>query len=185
MSFLLVAIAAMTAVNPARLAASLPPERPGHSRVAGTAGALVSIVVLAMAALSGPLLGWIGVTSSSSIIAAGVSLVVIGARDSVVAPPVMDQPPNWPLVVVTPVFFPTMFTPALALTAVAAGADRGVLVGFVAVSVGIVVSIGSALLVDRSARFTRGGGLRIIGSIFGLLAVAIGALVATRGVMSI
>jgi len=185
MSFLLVAIAAMTSINPARLAASLPASGPDRGRVAGSAGALMLIVAFALSALSGPLLGWIGVTSSSSIIAAGVSLVVIGARDSVVAPPVMDQPPGWPLNVVTPVFFPTMLTPALALVALAAGADRGVPVGFAAAAVGIVASIASALLVGRSSRFGRGGGLRATGSMLGLLAVATGVLVATRGVMSI
>jgi len=185
MSFLLVVLAAMTAMNPARVATALPADSSQHKRVAGSAVALLLAVEFVLVAVSGPLLGWIGVTSSSSIIAAGVALVVIGARDSVVAPPVMERPPEWPTSIVIPLFFPTMFTPAIAMIAVAAGANRGVVVGFAALAVGMVASATSSLLVSHGSRLRHGSGLRIAGSIFGLAAVAVGVLVGAHGVMSI
>lgn len=185
MNMLLIALATMTSVNPARLHASLPGQATDRrGAVASSACVVLIAVVVVLAGFSGPLLESVGVTPSSGIIAAGVALVVIGARDSVVAPPVVDQPSAWPWNIATPVFFPTMFTPALALLAVAAGADRGV-IGGVAACVGVLASIAAALLIGRSARFARGWGLRATASVLGLLAVVAGALVATRGVMSV
>jgi len=182
-SFLLAAIAAMAAINPVRLKMALPDA--DRRRVAVAAGLLTLGVMAALALLSGPLLDAINVSSSSSIIAAGISLVVIGARDTLVAPTKFGELPDWPLVVGVPVFFPTMFTPAVALLAIAAGADRGVAVGFAAVAVGVVASVVVSLALSRTSRLGTGGGLRAIASMFGLMTVAIGALVATRGVMSI
>jgi len=185
MTFLLVALAAFSAVNPARVAASIPPtERTGLRLIIGSAG-LAAVAVVAMAAFSGPLINSIGVSASSAIIAAGVALLVVGVRDSVIAPPTLEVWPRWPLAALVPVFFPTIFTPALALIAVAAGADRGLVVGSLATMVGVGVSLGASLLIVRSGRVGNGRGLRAVGSVAGLIAVTAGVLVATRGVMSI
>ncbi len=185
MTFLLVAIAALSAVNPARLAAAIPPSEARRTRVFTRSAALSGAVLLAVGGFSGPLLNAIGVTSSSAMIAAGVALVVIGARDTVVAPPRIAQASNWPMVVLVPVFFPTIFTPALALISIAAGAERGLATGWSALMVGVVVSLGIGALAIRSDRLSGGVALRAMGSMVGLLAVAAGVLVATRGVMSI
>ncbi len=185
MTFLLVAIAAFSAVNPARLVAAVPPGEAMGIRVYTASLALSGAVLLALAGFSGPLIDAIGVTSSSAIIAAGIALVVIGVRDTVVAPPRIVESPSWPRMLLVPVFFPTIFTPALALISIASGAERGLTVGWTASMAGVAVSLGFGMVATRRGLLNGGMVLRAMASVVGLLAVAAGVLVATRGVMSI
>ncbi len=185
MNFVLIVAAVATAMNPLRLAAVSPVGRLVRRRATLQALGAISLVSLLLAWWSSPIIGSIDVSSSSATIAAGLALAVIGSRDTVVKPPVFEPMGGRVGVAVVPMFFPTLFNPAIAIMAIAAGAERGVGVTLIAVllaaaTVGLVAEV-AALESVRSRPFWT----RLAASVVGLSCVVVGALVATHGVMSI
>jgi len=185
MSFLLIVFAAAAATNPGRMVSAAPTDPTAARKAIGAGSVSLVGAGAALAWWSGPLITMVDVSSSSAMIAAGIAVLVIGSRDALIAPPTLDIATSWRRSVAFPMFFPTMFTPGLALTAVAAGAERGVLAASLALLGGISVSAGTGILLIGNARFATTKVLRILGSSFGLWAVAAGAILATRGVQAI
>lgn len=137
-------VALVAAINPARLALGLPRTSgapPAVARVAALGGLVAGGVVLAVAALSGPLLDALGVSESAMRIAAGViggvaGLVAVVRR----APAASPSLPGWRAALV-PVAVPFVLSPALLMLGLSAGADRGVLL----VGSGLVIGVGALL----------------------------------------
>jgi len=185
LSLLLVVFVAAAATNPGRISLAAPPERINAARaIVGAAVLLLSSGVV-LAGLSGPIIDQIDVSASSSMIAAGIAVLVIGTRDALLAPPELHMALSWRRSMMFPLFFPTMFTPGLALTAVAAGAQRGVLSAALALTAGISLSGGVALAMTYGSLRTNKRAARLLASTFGLWAVAAGSVLAVRGVRSI
>lgn len=185
MSLLLLFFVVVAAGNPGRIAVAAPAERDTAVWAIGGASVLLLWSGVLLAWLSGPLLGRFDVSASSSMIAAGIAVLVIGTRDALVAPPELQIMMSWRRAAAFPLFFPTLFTPGLALTAVAAGAERGVWSTALALSAGISVSAALAVAMTRSPSHSNRRATRLLASAFGLWAVAAGTILAVRGVRSI
>ena len=181
MSLLLIALTVATTTNPARIASA---ARGDRRAVAFAAGALL-VVGTILAWLSGPIIELIGISVPSAVIAAGIAVVVVGTRDAVVAPPVLETSPTPIPTAVFPVFFPTMFTPSLALMTIAGGAERGVWASLAAVFVGLVLAVVASLAVPHKPVGRPSTLARVVAGLFGLGSVVTGVFVATHGVMSI
>ncbi len=134
-------VALVAAVNPSRLALGLPRASGvplAVAPVAALGGVIGAVVVLAVAALSGPLLDALGVSESAMRIAAGViggvaGLVAVVRR----APAASPSLPGWRAALV-PMAVPFVLSPALLMLGLSAGADRGV----VLVGAGLVAGVG-------------------------------------------
>ncbi len=185
MNFVLIVAALATAMNPLRLAAVSPNDRLERRRATLQALSAILFVSLGLAWWSSPIIGSIDVSSSSATIAAGLALAVIGARDTVVKPPEFEPTGGRIGVAFIPMFFPTLFNPAVAIMSIAAGAERGVWVALIAVTTAtVLVALGAEAASLKSAR-PRRHWARLVASAVGLSCVVAGALVATHGVMSI
>ena len=172
----LLLLAMLAAANPLRVASA----RPRHDRVpaAAAAGTLLILGVLVSGLVSGPLHDAVDVTGPSARIAAGIALLAVALHDLFGAPP--DAEPaltGWRAGIV-PLGFPVLFTPAVALVAVAGAAQHGVWVPVAAVLPAMIVA--GALLVSARARIPRG-----VLATSGALGAAIAALVVLDGIYAI
>ncbi len=181
MSLLLVVLAVATAANPVRIAVAAGGDR----RAPLLAACVLAPTTIVVAWLSGPINNLIGVSTSSAVIAAGISVVVIGVRDALVSPPRLEPSSTSVPTALFPLFFPTMFTPAVALMALATGAERGVVPAAAAMFVGLAASVGTAIGLPHGFTMHRPTLTRLVAGVFGVGGVIIGSLVATHGVMSI
>lgn len=124
MTTALLVLGFLTALNPMRAAAAAPArDRPGIGL--GTATATLAGITLA-AALADPVLDLVGVTGASARIAAGIAMLAVALKDIAVAPPAPEPAFSGRLAALVPLAFPVLFTPAVALLAIAGSADRGV-----------------------------------------------------------
>jgi len=176
MTLTLLVLAMIAAANPFR-AASARDDNADRTTV-GLALAATLLLVLIAAGVSGPLLELVDVAGPSARIAAGVALLVIALKDIFATPPI-PQPalPGWQAGLV-PLAFPVIFSPALALLAVAGAAERGVAVALFAAAVALVPAA-VALLVGPTEPH------RIWTGAVGGFGTAIAALVVLDGVYAI
>ncbi len=179
MTLLLLFLAAVTALNPVRAAAVVPAESDVRREAVAIGVAVVVMLVVGTAVLSGPVLGWLSVTGASSRIAAGVALVVTSLRDVFAPAAVMEPALPGRRAGLIPLAFPTLFTPAVAMLALSAGHERGVLLA----SVGLL----PAVVIAGVVAFWLGPDppRRPLISAVGLAGVAVGALMTLDGVYAI
>lgn len=176
MTLTLTILAMIAAANPLRALAARPTplSRAALAAAVGTTLALVSI----SAAAAGPLLDLIDIAGPSARIAAGIALLAVALKDVFLAPPAPEPAlPGWKAGVV-PLAFPVLFSPALALLAVAAGAERGIAVTLLAA---VVALVPAAAALDMAPSWPHRVGPATIGG-FG---AGVAALVVLDGVYAI
>jgi small neutral amino acid transporter SnatA (MarC family) len=124
MTLTVLILAMIAAANPLRAVSARPDDTTTATVAAAAATTLVLVGLTAV--VSGPFLDLIDLSGPSARIAAGIALLVVSLRDVFLAPPSASPAPSGPVAGVVPLAFPVVFTPALALLAVAGGAERGV-----------------------------------------------------------
>ncbi|MGH9027573.1 MAG: MarC family protein [Acidimicrobiia bacterium] len=176
MTFVLLLLAFVTVVNPARIHGALPAPgtRRGRVAVAGLGGAIALVVLVALAAVGDGLLDALDIDEASARIAAGLVLLVAGVRDLVARPPAAEPAlPGWRAALV-PVAVPLLLGPEVAVLALVAGANEGVAStsGTAAFAVAVVVatSLAPRELAPISERF-RGVLARLSAAVLVVLAV--------------
>jgi small neutral amino acid transporter SnatA (MarC family) len=169
-------LAAVAAANPFRAAAA----SPACDRVRAVFVGVVatSLAVVAAAAASGPLLDAIDVTGPSARIAAGIAIAAVAAKDLFASPPAAEPGLSGWKAGIVPLALPVMFSPALALIAIAGASDRGVVVT-------TIVLLVALLLAGLAAIRPPNRGMRSLVGVVGVLGMAVGALVVLDGVYSI
>lgn len=133
------------AVNPVWVRAALPAGR-GRVVAAAVAALLGFAAVVALAAVSGPVLDALDVSPSTFRIAAG-AVAAIGGAVRLVVPLPRPEPAGdvWRAGLV-PVAFPTLLTPDLGLLALSLGADEGVLPVALAAAVALALLVAAAVV---------------------------------------
>jgi small neutral amino acid transporter SnatA (MarC family) len=180
------AAALMLALNPARAAFGVP--RAGRSRgtVAGVValgGALGGLFACAAASAGGPLLDALDVSEPSFRLAAGIVAVLAGAADLFRRPPAPEPAlAGWRAALI-PVAIPLVARPALLVLALAAGADRSVLVSAGGVATGVALLIGLAAW--GPADGPAGRALGWAGRLLAAMLVACGVVLAVDGVLDV
>ena len=168
MSLTLIALAAVCATNPFRVTACAP----AHSdtrRAAAAVATLLSLAALALlAALSGPILDWLSVSGSSSRIAAGVSVLVVGIRDLFTRPPSPEPALQGWRAGIVPMAFPVLLSPALAILAVSAGSARGFATATAVVGA-VVVLVGAMAAANIRSTYWRAAAVGSAGAVTGTL----------------
>jgi len=144
MSSTLIALAAVCAANPFRVGACAPESAVARRQAVVVATAFTLFAVALSALLSDPILDLLNVSGSSSRIAAGAAVLIVGIRDLFAQPPSPEPALAGLLAGIVPMAFPSLFTPALAILAVSAGAERGAvtaigIIGTAILSVGLIV----------------------------------------------
>jgi small neutral amino acid transporter SnatA (MarC family) len=172
----LLVLAGLGALNPLRAAAASPDT--DRARAVAVALAATTLAIGLAAWVSGPLLEAVHVTGPSARIAAGVALVAVSLRDLLGPAPAPEPALAGAGAGLIPLAFPVLFTPAVALLALAGGADRGVVTAVAALLPGLALAGAAAL---RPPRRGVGVGLRVIAG----YAVGAGALVTLDGVYGI
>lgn len=130
MTMTLLVLASIAAANPLRAAAASPAQDRGA--IAAVTAAVVGALVLVCAIVSGPLLDAIDVSGPSAGIAAGVALLAVCAKDLFARPPAAEPALAGRRAGIIPIALPVVFSPALALVAMAGADDRGVVLALAA-----------------------------------------------------
>ena len=176
----------LLALNPARGAFGVP--RAGRlpratASLAAAGGAIGSLAVCAVAALGGPLLEGLDVSDPSFRAAAGVVAMLAGAADLFRRPPRPEPALPGRRAALVPVAIPLVARPALLVLALGAGAERGVLIAFAAMALGIALLSGLAAVcpTERPA----GRVLRWAGRLLAAALVACGVILAVDGVYDV
>ena len=176
----------VAAANPARAVFGIP--RGGRSPrdslgLAALGGAVGGLMVCAAAALGAPLLGWLDVSDPSFRIAAGAVAVLGGIADLFRRPPPSEPAlAGWRAALV-PVAIPLVARPVLLVMALAAGADKGVLVA--AGSMAIAVALLSGLTAWCTTEGPRGRALRWAGRLLAAVLIAFGVVLGVDGVFDV
>jgi small neutral amino acid transporter SnatA (MarC family) len=178
MSFGLLLLAFVTAVNPCRVRLARAGRGAAHA-----IGALVALAVgAALAAAAGAVLDAIDVSPESFRLAAGLVLAVEGVR--ALALPRQRGEPELPglAAAFVPVAFPLLLQPGVVTLALAAGGDgaAGKAIGALALALALAVLAGAL----RTGK--RGEGLLLAGGrVFGALEVAAGAALAVSAIRDV
>jgi small neutral amino acid transporter SnatA (MarC family) len=179
------AAALLLALNPARAAFGVPRAGRSQREIAGVAaiGALIGgLVVCAAAAAGEPLLDALDVSEPSFRLAAGIVALLAGAGDLFRRPPPPEPSlAGWRAALV-PVAVPLVARPALAVMALGAGADRGVLPSASAMALGAVLLIA---LAARPAEGPWGRALRWAGRLLAVALIACGLLLSLDGILAV
>ncbi len=177
MSSTLIALAAVCAANPFRVAACAP-TNPDIRRRAVAVAALLSLAAAGLlAVLSEPILEALNVSGSSSRIAAGAAVLVVGTRDLFIQPPAPKPALDGWRAGISPMAFPVILTPALAILAISAGSERGA-----GTAVGL---IGAAILVVAVIAVSNIRGTYWRTATVGSAGVVFGTLLLLNGVTAI
>jgi small neutral amino acid transporter SnatA (MarC family) len=177
MTLTLLVLAMIAAANPFRAVAA----RPADARygVVVAAIAATGAFVLCSVVVSGPLLDLVDVTGPSARIAAGIALLVVALKDAFLAPPAAEPAPRGWRSGVVPLAFPVIFSPALALLAIAGAAERGAAVTLAAAAIALAPV---ALMLVFGPRT---GPVRAMTASAGALGTGLAALVVLDGVYAI
>jgi small neutral amino acid transporter SnatA (MarC family) len=157
----------VAAVNPLRLLGTVRGADPAGS----TAGGLVSLAgILLLAALSEPLLDGLDISEPTARVAAGLVAASAGLWHLIGPRPQAWEAASGLRSGLVPIAFPVLLRPEVALLAVSAGADEGVLSTAVAAAVGIAIGV---LALRRSAEPPRvaRAGARLLGAVLVLLGI--------------
>jgi small neutral amino acid transporter SnatA (MarC family) len=180
------ALALLLALNPARAVFGIP--RDGRAprevvRLAAVGGAIGALAVCVAAVLGDVLLDAVDVSAAAFRTAAGIVAVLTGAADLVRRPPSPEPALPGRRAALVPVAIPIVARPALLVVALAAGADRGVLVAVAAMVLGVALM---TALVSRVPTEGPGGrALRWAGRVVAAGLVVAGVLVGIDGVMAV
>jgi small neutral amino acid transporter SnatA (MarC family) len=177
MTLTLLVLAMMAAANPFRALAA----RPAGARLETLATAVLATLALTWvsAAVSGPLLDLVDVTGPSARIAAGIALLVVALKDVFAAPPTPEPAlPGWRGGMI-PLALPVVFSPALALLAVAGAAERGVAFTLMAAAIALVPVAAALTIAPARQR------VRAMTAFAGALGTGLAALVVLDGVYAI
>jgi small neutral amino acid transporter SnatA (MarC family) len=180
------ALVLVAALNPARAVFGIP--RAGRAPreslgLAALGGALGGLLVCAAAALGPPLLDWLDVSDPSFRIGAGAVAALGGIADLFRRAPPPEPALPGRLAALVPVAIPVVARPVLIVLALAAGADRGVLVA--AGSMAIAVALLSGLTEWWSTEGSRGRVLRWAARLLAAGLIAGGVLLAVDGVFDV
>jgi small neutral amino acid transporter SnatA (MarC family) len=184
-SALLWAVALIATFNPLFVGLALPRRetRKERATLAAAGGALGSVVIVAVALFSGPLLDAFDVSRAAARVAIGIVAAGAGLIRMFRRLPVAQPGPDDPSAAIVPVAIPYVATPALILLGLSAGADRGV--AFVALA--LVVAV--ALLVAKAAWLHANGRAgQLVGwaaRLLGAVAVATSVLLVIDGVLDV
>ncbi len=180
MNFVLLLIAYLGAVNPARAALAVDP---GIDRRRVNTGATIAFVIaVVLVAGADTILDWIDTSATFFRIAAGTVVGLTGAAALVVPPPapVVGRSPRWsPLV---PVLFPILLTPALVTLAISTGADYDAGRSYVAAAVAIGLTGG---LVELSRTSSATAGLRALSRFLAAGAIVAAIVMIMDGIIEI
>ena len=161
MNALLLAVTFVAVVNPLRTRLGLP-EEGGRVRavplLSGSAVAFGAIVLLAW--VSGPLLDALDITPEYSLTAAGV-VAIAGGLFVFFFPTPYDEPvPEGPGSLVWPVAFPRLFSPEMAMLALAIASTQGVadVAWPTALGIGLTVLLGLIAVGDAGRGVLRWSG---------------------------
>ncbi|MDW3218327.1 MAG: hypothetical protein R8F63_06910 [Acidimicrobiales bacterium] len=176
MTVTLLMLAFVAAAMPPRAASASPAT--DRRAVAVVAVTVTFVAIAAFAVLSGPLLELLGVTGATSRIAAGIAVLAVAIKDIVVQPPSAEPSLPGRRAGVIPLAFPVLFTPAVAMLAVAGASDRGVVVATGAAVPALVLVTGAIVAGPALGRRS----LVVLG---GCAAAAVAALVTLDGVYAI
>lgn len=177
MNLPLTVLAALAAVNPFRVGAVLA----GRDRMVAAIGGVIALAaLLVVAALSGPVLDWLEITTPTARIGAGMAVILVGARALVLRPPEPDPALPGRRAALVPVAFPVLVDPGLVLLTLAVANERGVAPGLGVAAVAIVVGVTIGL-----ASAGRPVVLRIANALVGGIAVAAGVAVTISGVFDL
>ncbi len=139
MTWLMAAAAALATINPLRVWSGVPGRSRGPRIQYAAAGAVIVVAVTALiSGCSGPLLKALNISAPTARIAAGVALVVIGGRDMIVGPAHPPAAESRPSAKIVAIALQHLFAPGLAILAISAGADLGVLGAVTAIGVGLI-----------------------------------------------
>jgi small neutral amino acid transporter SnatA (MarC family) len=180
------ALALLLALNPARAAFGIP--RAGRSSRAvawlcAVGGAIGGLVVCVFAALGDPVLDALDVSTPAFRTAAGAIALLAGAIDLVRGPPEPEPALPGRRAALIPVALPLVARPALVVMALAAGADRGVLVAVAATAIGIAIL--TALAARAATAGPEGRALRWLARLSAAGLVACGVLLTIDGILSV
>ncbi len=177
MSSTLIALAAVCATNPFRVAACAPTRADIRRKAIAVATALSLVAVGSLAVLSEVILEWLNVSGSSSQIAAGAAVLLVGIRDLFMQPPSPEPGLKGWRAGIVPMAFPVILTPALAILAISASSERGT-----ATAVGV---IGAAILLVAVIVIGNVRGTYLRTATFGSAGVVCGTLLLLNGVTAI
>ncbi len=134
-------LALLAAFNPIRAALAVPRDNRSRRAIGGLAaagGVVGSLLVLAIALASGPLVDALGVSDPALRLAVGVVAGVVGIIELIRRAPSPEPAlPGWKAALV-PVAVPSVAGAALVMLAIGAYADRGLAVVGAALTVGVV-----------------------------------------------
>lgn len=176
MTLTLLVVAMMAAANPARAVAARPAEAPRQTIAIGV-GATLGLVLL-FAFVSGPFLDLVDVSGPNARIAGGIALLVVALKDVFLAPPSPEPALAGRRGGLVPLAFPVIFSPAVALLAVAGASERGV--GIAVLAAGLALAPVALALAVAPASHTRAATAAV-----GVFGAGIAALVVLDGVYAI
>ena len=184
MNSLLVVVAYLAAMNPARTRLGVPEGEDRRARMGMlAAGTGIGVLALAgIAALSDPLLDALEVSPETFRIAAGFVLVIIAAWMLFVPVPAPEPVPSGTAAVFWPVAFPRVISPETITLALSTGASDGV--GLTVLGLGVAGVVLLALGPMRSAA-TAGRLMVAVGRILAVALVLIGIWLAIQGVREV
>ncbi|MDE0701615.1 MAG: hypothetical protein F4Y27_00545 [Acidimicrobiaceae bacterium] len=177
MSSTLIVLAVICAANPFRVAACAPASVDTRRQAVVVATASTLLAVGLMALLSDPILDLLNVSGSSSRIAAGVAVLIVGIRDLFVQPPSPEPALTGRLAGIMPMAFPTLFTPALVILAISAASARGVVAAFGIIGA-VILLVGLIVAANVRGTYWRAAAV-------GSAGVVIGTLLTLNGVTAI
>jgi small neutral amino acid transporter SnatA (MarC family) len=176
MTVTLLVLASLAAANPFRAASASPTD--DRPRAVAVAFSVSTLAVIVLAVTSAPMLDTIDITGSSARIAAGIALVAVSLKDVLTAPPKPEPALTGWKAGIVPLTIPATFSPAMALLAIAGGADRGAVVATAAIVPALLVAAVAALRPPPR-------GLRTAVVFVGAFGAAVAAFVVLDGVYSI
>jgi small neutral amino acid transporter SnatA (MarC family) len=181
---MLLAAAALAALNPARTRLGVPEGADGRARMGPLAvGAAFGVGAAALlGGVSGPILDALEITPETFRIAAGLVLAIAGLRTIVWPRPAEEPALRGRRAALWPVAFPRVFGPEVAALALTAGSIEGVgpTVSVLAGAGAVLVLLG---LVPR--RSVADGVLRWAGAMLAVLLIAAAAFVMIDGIRDV
>jgi small neutral amino acid transporter SnatA (MarC family) len=180
------ALALLLALNPARASFGIPRSGRSPREVAWlcvVGGAVGGLAVCVVAALGGPLLDALDVSTPAFRTAAGVVAVLAGATDLFRRPPRPDPALSGRGAALIPVALPLVARPTLLVIALSAGADQGVVVAVAALVVAVAGL--TALTTRLAADGPSGRALRWAARLLAAGLVACGVLLTIDGILSV
>jgi small neutral amino acid transporter SnatA (MarC family) len=184
MNGMLLAVAALAAVNPFRLRGGMPEEPSGRARLGPlVGGAVFGLAALAGLALaSGPFLDAIEVTPETFRIAAGLVVVAAGIR-TVLRPDPGGEPelPGW-RAALWPVAFPRVVSPEAVALAITAGSIEGAGATTVVLAAALLVTVALGVVARTPGAASL---LRWLAGLTGVLLVAAGVFLMIDGIRDV